>query len=589
MNDMAVPQQHAKGTNMNSADSDTLARALVLIDDVWKIQSQGAYFMREAGVHGGLPDLSEAAAIARSQQAAALLAKLDALEVACLPLEIATTVEVARRKTQEWLREADWYWIVFDPMGLGFYAMFAPTAYGGGFLFSNLNAALAEFRFDVPGDADRYLGLLSDYGRVVRQLHARTSGQAQRGIRLPKIQLDQGIELLTRLKSSIAAVLVPADARTQQLGNHSLQTEISTRIAAEVEPAFDAFIAELSDPGYRRAAPDQVGIGQYPRGAEIYAELVRHHTTQDFSPEQVHQAGLDRMTAVRADMQALLERVGFAGTPAEYVATIERDPRWRATGSEEVAAVFNRYIERMAPRIDEYFAFKPAAGHAVAPLPDALSKSMTFGYYDPPSRTTAVGRYLFNAQNLSRNALVNIAALNYHELVPGHHMHVASQRENDTLVPLRKHNLVNAFNEGWAEYAATLAGEMGMYQEPEEQFGRYMMDAFLTCRLVVDTGMNVLGWTLQQARDYMRAHSFMPEIEINSESIRYSCDIPGQSLAYKLGDTYLLGLRERMRAALAHRFDVRDFHDAVLKPGSLPLPLVAANVEATIERLASGR
>jgi uncharacterized protein (DUF885 family) len=288
-------------------------------------------------------------------------------------------------------------------------------------------------------------------------------------------------------------------------------------------------------------------------------------------------------------MQGLLARVGFAGTPAEYVRKIESDPKWRATGSEEVAAVFNRYIERMAHRLDEYFAFKPAAGHAVAPLPEALSASMTFGYYDPPSRTTATGRYLFNAQNLSRNALANIAALNYHELVPGHHMHVASQRENDALVPLRKHNLVNAFNEGWAEYAATLAGEMGMYREPEEQFGRYMMDAFLTCRLVVDTGMNVLGWTLEQARDYMRACSFMPEVEIKSESIRYSCDIPGQALAYKLGDSYLLALRERMRAALADRFDIRDFHDAVLKPGSLPLALVAANVEASIERLAAER
>lgn len=128
-----------------------------------------------------------------------------------------------------------------------------------------------------------------------------------------------------------------------------------------------------------------------------------------------------------------------------------------------------------------------------------------------------------------------------------------------------------------------------MYQTAEEQFGRCMMDAFLTCRLVVDTGMNVLGWSLDQARDYMRAHAFMPETEVKSESLRYSCDMPGQSLAYKLGDTYLMNLRERMRSALGSHFDHRDFHDAVLKPGSLPLPLVAANVQAETERLLARR
>lgn len=574
---------------VNSVDSQTLSRALVLIDEVWQIQSKLPYFSREPGALSRLPQLSEASTIARSEKAAALLAKLDSLDAARLPREIATTVEVARLRTTQWSREAQWYWLVFDPMGVGFYTLFAPTAYCGGFVFSCLHPLLTGFRFDSNGDADRYLGLVSDYGRLVRQLHDRTTGQADRGIRLPKPQLEPAVELLRGLKKSARASLTPEIARLRLLSDQSLRTRVAERIAAEVEPAFDAFIAELSDPLYRQAAPDSVGMAQYPGGAEVYAELVRHHTTQDLSPGKVHQAGLERMARVRADMQALFETIGFKGTPAEYLERIERDPRWRAQGSEEIAAVFQRYIERIAPRIDEYFALQPAAGHGVEPLPEALSGSMTFGYYDPPSSVEATGRYLFNALNLSRNALANIAALNYHELVPGHHFHIASQRENEALVPLRKHNFVNAFNEGWAEYAATLAGEMGMYQTAEEQFGRCMMDAFLTCRLVVDTGMNVLGWSLDQARDYMRAHAFMPETEVKSESLRYSCDMPGQSLAYKLGDTYLMNLRERMRSALGSHFDHRDFHDAVLKPGSLPLPLVAANVQAETERLLARR
>ncbi len=210
---------------------------------------------------------------------------------------------------------------------------------------------------------------------------------------------------------------------------------------------------------------------------------------------------------------------------------------------------------------------------------------MTFGYYSRPQPGQKKGLYLFNSPNLSANPLPNVAALNYHELVPGHHFHFASQRENQALHPLRQNTFINAYNEGWAEYAAMLAGEMGMYAAPEEQFGRMMQDSFLTCRLVVDTGMNAFGWSLEQAREYMREHSFMPETEILSESIRYSCGMPAQSLAYKLGDTFLLEQRERMRIALGDRFDIRDFHDAVLKPGSLPLALLADHLDAEIERL----
>ncbi len=126
-----------------------------------------------------------------------------------------------------------------------------------------------------------------------------------------------------------------------------------------------------------------------------------------------------------------------------------------------------------------------------------------------------------------------------------------------------------------------------MYDTPEERYGRLVMDAFLTCRLVVDTGMNTLGWSLEQAREYLRAHSGMTEAEIRSETIRYSCDIPGQSLAYKLGDTEIFALRERMRRALGATFDIRDFHAAVLGPGALPLPELAWHIDREIERLSS--
>jgi uncharacterized protein (DUF885 family) len=197
---------------------------------------------------------------------------------------------------------------------------------------------------------------------------------------------------------------------------------------------------------------------------------------------------------------------------------------------------------------------------------------MTYGYYDPPRKDRDRGLYMFNPANMTKRPLFNIGALTYHELMPGHHLQIAVQHENPRdLHPLRAHSFVNAYVEGWAEYAATFAGEIGMYELPEERYGRLEMDAFLTSRLVVDTGMNAMGWSLDRGRDYLRSRGRLPEAEVLTESVRYSCDIPGQALAYKLGDKEILAMRERMRCAMGSCFDIKDFHRSILGPGALPL------------------
>lgn len=565
-----------------TAEDRALAAAMVAIEGVWREVSRSPFVQGDLGLPiDRLPDIGEEAVAARSARAAELLARIDDIDRSALPHEVGLTLAVARTTVARMAREAEWYWLVIDPLGVGFFGIFAPTAYCAGFMLNSVAATLSKYRFAETGDLDRYLGLIEDYARLIGQMRSRTAGQAERGIRMPIPQLDQSIELVKRLSAATRS-LVPSVERLENVGGATAEAAIADRVAARVDPAWTALAALLDDPDYRDKAPEAVGIAQYPGGAEVYAELAAMHTTLDLTPADIHAEGLKRMAAVRNAMQTLLTENGFSGTPEDYRDKIDGDPAWRAEGVDGIGAVFRRYIDRIAPLIDDYFDFKPRADHDVAALPAALSASMTFGFYDVPKHDDPVGRYMFNAENLARNALANIAALNYHELVPGHHFHFASQRENESLHPLRAHSFVNAFNEGWAEYASTLAGEMGMYTAPEERFGRLMMDAFLTCRLVVDTGMNALGWSLEEARDYMRANAFMPETEVRSESIRYSCDIPGQSLAYKLGEFFLVEQREAMRKALGNRFDIRGFHDAVLRPGALPLPLVAENVERAI-------
>ena len=285
-------------------------------------------------------------------------------------------------------------------------------------------------------------------------------------------------------------------------------------------------------------------------------------------------------------MQSIRAELGFEGDGAAFLARLNADPRWRAATVEGVQGVFQRYIDRLKPHFGLYFGSAPRAEHSIQPLPEALQGSMTFGYYDAPRPARPKGLYLFNPRNLTHQSLFNVGALTYHELVPGHHLHLCTQNESDSLHPFHRFSFVNAYNEGWAEYAATLAGEMGMYEEPEERYGRLVMDAFLSCRLVVDTGMNALGWSLERTRDYLRRHSGMAEAEILSESLRYSCDLPAQALAYKLGDVEIMEMRESMRAALGGRFRVKDFHAAVLGTGALPLPDLRWYIEHETGRLA---
>ena len=543
-----------------------------IVEDAWEEHRRSSHVQSQIeGTTLRLPDLSEDAADRRSRTGRDLLARIGRLDVARLPVQLALSLRLAAFLARIWSREAQWYWTVIDPMGVGFFGMFLPTAYCGGFLLAGIRSQLAEFRFNESGDLDRYLGLVTDYGRLIDQIDLRTRGQAERGMRVPRAQVRQSRTLLAALRDSCSSSLRVAPERLHGLSSARFTRELTERIRTFVEPAFDRALATLSD-DYLREAPGAVGLGQFSDGDSIYAELVKLHTTMDLTVEQVHARGLERIADIEESMRAIRIELGFKGLASDFLSRLNADTRWRASTIEGVRAVFQRYIDRLTPHFPRCFHSVPTAPYSIEPLPEALEASMTFGFYDVPRPARPSGLYLFNSRNLTRHALFTIGALTYHELMPGHHLHLCSQGENESLHPLHRFSFVNAYNEGWAEYAATLAGEIGMYEEPEERYGRLVMDAFLSSRLVVDTGMNALGWSLERARTYMRAHSGMSEAEVLSETLRYSCDLPGQALAYKLGDVEILAMRERRRAAQASCFDLRDFHADVLANGALPLP-----------------
>lgn len=542
----------------------------------WAYQRDGLVNRVETGqpIDGAIPDLSLEGAQARSRLGADILALLAQVDDEGLPHEFALTSKLLRYYATAWSKEAERYWICCDPAGYLFYGPFAQTNYTGGFAFSYINPQLAAFRFESEGDGDRYLGLLAQLTRMLRQIHARTQGQAERGIRIHRLQLPAVRTLLANLRATAATGYVVPPARLAALPDAAaLGAAIAQRVERSVLPAFDALVAQL-DAEYERLAPEGVGMDKLPGGREAYEDWVRLQTTMDLTPEQVHAAGHARMARVEAQMAEVRRQLGFQGTAAEFHAHLRQQPGAVARTPEDIGAKMRKHKDRVEQRFDEFFAERSKFAYDLERLPQALEAGMTWGYYQPPSGAERRGLYYYNGSRLDSQAVVGAASLVFHELVPGHHLHLTLQSENDNLPPFRKRSLVNAYNEGWAEYAATLTGEMGLYDDPYDRYGRLVFDAFLTSRLVVDTGMNALGWSWEQAKQYMREHTLCAEGEIASDTLRYACGIPAQSLAYKLGDEEILRLRQKVQDRLKDRFSFRDFHSAVLGPGALPLPVL---------------
>jgi uncharacterized protein (DUF885 family) len=346
---------------------------------------------------------------------------------------------------------------------------------------------------------------------------------------------------------------------------------VQGRLAAAYRRLLAGLETDASDGG------DGVGIGQYPGGGECYAGLIRLHTGLDLTAEKVHAIGL-------AEVERITERIrGELGITDEagFRRTLAADPRMYATSPAEVERLYQGHIDRLLPHLPRYFARLPDAPFRVRPLEAAL-RGLTYGYYEPPG-ADGIGYYHYNVADLPNRPLLHAAGIVYHEGMPGHHLQICRLAENTALHPIRRHTTelrtfaTNGYLEGWAEYAAGLCEEIGLYTTTFDRYGRLSQERFLAARLVVDTGLNVLGWDRDRAAAYLRVNGFMSDSEIGTELLRYAVDDPGQALAYHLGHWHLRELRGTG--------DIRQFHEAVLAEGPLPLallgPLAAGPAGAT--------
>jgi uncharacterized protein (DUF885 family) len=354
-------------------------------------------------------------------------------------------------------------------------------------------------------------------------------------------------------------------------------------VAEAVVPAYRRFL-EFMTKEYIPGARQTTGASDLPNGRPYYDALVKSFTTLDVTPEQVHEIGKKEVARIEAEMQAVMKETGYTGDFASFLTFLRTDPRFYAKTPQELLKEASFIAKKMDAKLPSLFGTLPRLPYGVEPVPDPIAPKFTGGRYVPaPPGGMRAGTYWVNTYDLPSRPLYVLESLTLHEAVPGHHLQNALQREMTGLPDFRRFAQVGAFGEGWGLYSERLGLEAGFYEDPYSNFGRLTYEMWRACRLVVDTGMHAFGWSRQQAMDYLASHTALSLHEVRTETDRYIA-WPGQALSYKMGELKIRELRARAEKELGTRFDIRAFHDAVLRNGPVPLTVLESEIDAFIAK-----
>jgi uncharacterized protein (DUF885 family) len=436
----------------------------------------------------------------------------------------------------------------------------------------------------TTSDYENYIARLGDFLRYAREHIVVMRTGIREGYTLPAVILE-GFEDTPQAqlvddptKSLLYAPLIEFPATVPADQHERLRKAAAEAIATSVVPAYREFLKFMQNE-YVPACRASVGASALPQGRDFYRYRVRKFTTlDDATPEAIHQRGLAEVKRIRAEMDEIIERVGFEGDFAAFVKHLRTDSRYYPQTKEELLEKTALILKRADGELPKLFGRLPRMPYGIREIPAYIAPKTTSAYYMPPSGDrTRAGFYYVNTYNLPSRGLYDLEALSLHEAVPGHHLQIALQQELEDLPEFRKFGGSTAFIEGWALYSERLGFEMGFYEDPYSDFGRLSMEIWRACRLVVDTGMHYFDWSRDDAIKFMLENSAMSEHNIRAEVDRY-IGWPGQALAYKTGELKIRELRAKAEKELGTKFDVRGFHDVVLGSGAVPLGVLEQNV-----------
>ncbi|MDG1733984.1 MAG: DUF885 domain-containing protein [Thalassotalea sp.] len=360
-----------------------------------------------------------------------------------------------------------------------------------------------------------------------------------------------------------------------------LQSKAQQIILENINPMYQNFYDYMVDT-YIPNARQTIAAKDLPNGESFYQNRIEHYTTLKMTAAEIHEIGLAEVARIRAEMDDIITQVGFKGSFAEFVEFLRTDPQFYATTPEQLLKEASYIAKKMDAQLPKLFKTLPRTPYGVIAVPASIAPKYTTGRYSGPSRDDQPGNYWVNTYALDRRPLYVLEALTLHEAVPGHHLQGSIAREMENVPEFRNQTYISAFGEGWGLYSEFLGIEAGFYQDPYSDFGRLTYEMWRAVRLVVDTGMHTQGWSRQQAMDFLANNSALSLHNVQTEIDRY-ISWPAQALSYKLGELTIKRLRVEAETALAENFDLREFHDEVLKNGSIPLSLLEKKIREYIE------
>ena len=445
-----------------------------------------------------------------------------------------------------------------------------------------------RLHLETVQDFDDWLARLAQIDQLMQQTIALMKEGMASGYVPPKITMSRvpgqiAKQLVSTAEESLFfkpfEILPNSIAPAQQA---RLQSEARSIITETVIPAYQT-LEKFFNEEYLPACRDSIGASDLPNGAAFYEYRVRRYTTTDMTPEEVHQVGLTEVQRIRNEMMAVKAAVGFEGSLDAFFNFLRTDPQFYFEDPEDLLRAYEAQAKRIDPELVRLFTKLPRMPYGIKVIPEAVAPDTTTAYYTRPAADgSRAGYYWVNLYNPASRPKFEIPVLTVHEAMPGHHLQIALQQELESLPNFRRYSGFTVFTEGWGLYSERLGYDIGLYQDPYDQFGQLSYDMWRAVRLVVDTGMHYKGWSRDEAIAYFERNAPRKKLDIINEIDRY-ISWPGQALAYKIGQLKMLALRDKASSQLGDRFDLKRFHDRMLSQGAIPLSLLEITMDQWIE------
>ena len=551
-----------------------------LLDEIWQYEmSVSPTTATGYGIHDyddKLADNSPQGLAAEDKQYRFFLSSLDKIKTESLSRNEQITLLIQRQRLQNYI---DQY---------RYHAHYMPLTSESGF-HSSLAFLPRTSRFKSVVDYQNYLARLTQFPAYFEQQIDWMKQGIATGLVQPKAVLvgfEDSIAAFINTKAQDSVFYEPFKKLDDNSLNISLadkqrlQKQAADIITQRVFPAYQQFYDFFVDE-YVPNSKDSIAAQSWPNGRAYYQNRSDHYTTTNMSVEEIHNLGLSEVKRIRAEMQQIVDKLEFDGNINQFIQFLRSDPRFYAKTGEDLIKQASYLAKKMDARLPQLFNLLPRTPYGVVPVPDNIAPKYTTGRYVSPTRDDQPGYYWVNTYALDKRPLYALTALTLHEAVPGHHLQISLAAEMQDLPNVRRYTYLSAFGEGWGLYSEYLGTEVGMYETPYDEFGRLSYEMWRACRLVVDTGMHVKEWSKQQAIDYMLENTALSEHNIKTEVDRY-ISWPGQALSYKIGELTIKRLRREAQESLGDKFDVREFHQAVLEYGSVPMSVLEENIQQYI-------